>query len=209
MRDIKFMLGMKTNCYLKTTFFLIMTMFTITLPAQSLNDTSITGFEHFLSFFRTFQLPDTMVNLSAMTPWTEVVEDTVFKKDMEKWVNPVPFFTQSPMFKIRKELCWYVLVKNVCTVANIEMCYIDMIGYSLTGEKKDRIFLKVMDDHGGLGPELDEERLSQGLVLMNKDSIIHKWFDNVPIAGDATQMTMYYFDSFGNIIAHSPQPMKH
>ena len=31
---------MKTNCYLKTTFFLIMTMFTITLPAQSLNDTS-------------------------------------------------------------------------------------------------------------------------------------------------------------------------
>lgn len=186
-----------------------MTMSTITLPAQSLNETSITGFDRFLSFFKTLQPPDTMVNISAMTPWTEVVEDTVFKKDMEKWVNPVPFFTQSPMFKFRKESCWYVLIKNVCVVANIEMCYIDMIGYSLTGEKKDRIFLKVMDAHGGLEPELDEERLSQGIVLMYKDSIIHKWFDNVPIAGEATKMTMYHFDSYGNIIARPTPLMKH
>lgn len=175
----------------------------MTLPAQSLNDTSEIGFDRFLSFFETHQISDTLINLSAMTPWTEVVEDPVFKEAHEKWAGPLaPFFTQAPMFKFRKESCWYVLIKNVCEVANIEMCYIDILGYSVMGEMQDRIFLKVMDAHGGLFPELDEERLSQGLVLMNRDGIIHKWFDNVPIAGKASQTTIYDFDSIGNIIIH-------
>lgn len=204
---------MRTNCYLGTTFFLIMTMSAITLPAQSLNEKAPTGFKHFLSFFETFQPSDSAVNIFAINLWADATEDAVFKDVIKKWTNPVvPFFTQVPMFKFRKEHCWYVLIKNVCEVANIEMCYVDMIGYSLSGEINSRVFLQVMDAHGGLGLELDEERLSQGLVLMNKDSIIHKWFDNVPIAGEASKVTMYYFDSFGNIMIYPPpkkKTMKH
>lgn len=194
---------MKTKCFLKTIYFLIMTVSTMTLSAQSLNDTSSTGFDRFLSFFETLQITDSPVDLSAMIPWVEVVKDSASKDAIEKWAGPlVPFFSQAPMVKIRKDSCWYVLIKNVCEVANIEMCYIDLIGYSISGEIHDRVFLKVMDDHGGLYWDLDEKRLCQGIVMMNRDSIIHKWFDNVPIDGEASQTTMYDFDSIGNIIIH-------
>ena len=192
---------MKTGCSLIFIIFLYMTVPTVTLSAQALNDTSAIGFDSFLSFFKTYQISDTPVDLSAIIPWVEVIEDTVFNDAVEQWAGPtVPFFNQSPMLKFQKESCWYVLIKNVCNVANIEMCFIDLVGYSISGEIQDRKLLKVMDAHGGLYWGLDEERLCQGIVLMNCDGIIHKWFENVPIDGQASQTTMYCFDSIGNIL---------
>ena len=138
------------------------------------------SFNEFLSMFQTIYLNDTLVDLSywyRMDEFNSPLKEPVLYK---KYVNTTsPFFKSRPVAKFRKGTYWYIIALSKYYVANIQLLYVEIISFSNSAEIKDRLCLKVLDEHGGLYGGLDERRLNQGYIYISSSEIIYQWYEQM------------------------------